>query len=144
MTFDIGLHEVCVRVGVRYVITKFSRMDSLPDFVTHGAPLHALRPRELHYYYSNEEWSSQLWTQFMQLRNKKKKFQGVNGVWTGDLAIPVQCSNLCCAMRPLMLGAGQLLVIYLFIFSGFLHNCIIKIVFTTARIILHLISFPQF
>ena len=39
MTFDIGLHEVCVRVGVRYVITKFSRMDSLPNFVTHGAPL---------------------------------------------------------------------------------------------------------
>ena len=39
MTFDIGLHEVCVRVGVRYVITKFSRMDSLPNFLTHGAPL---------------------------------------------------------------------------------------------------------
>ena len=38
MTFDIGLHEVCVRVGVRYVITKFSRMDSLPNFLTHGAP----------------------------------------------------------------------------------------------------------
>ena len=41
MTFDIGLHEVCVRVGVRYVITKFSRMDSLPNFLTHGAPLRA-------------------------------------------------------------------------------------------------------
>ena len=38
MTFDIGLHEVCVRVGLRYVITKFSRMDSLPNFLTHGAP----------------------------------------------------------------------------------------------------------
>ena len=38
MTFDIGLHEACVRVGVRYVITKFSRMDSLPNFLTHGAP----------------------------------------------------------------------------------------------------------
>ena len=25
--------------GVRYVITKFSRMDGLPNFVTHGAPL---------------------------------------------------------------------------------------------------------
>ena len=49
MTFDIGLHEVCVRVGVRYVITKFSRMDSLPNFVTHGAPLCALRARELRY-----------------------------------------------------------------------------------------------
>ena len=41
MTFDIGLHEVCVRVGVLYVITKFSRMDSLPNFLTHGAPLRA-------------------------------------------------------------------------------------------------------
>ena len=29
------------RAGVRYVITKFSRMDSLPNFVTHGAPLRA-------------------------------------------------------------------------------------------------------
>ena len=35
------LHEVCVRVGVRYVITKFSRMDSLPNFLTHGAALRA-------------------------------------------------------------------------------------------------------
>ena len=45
MTFNIGFHEVCVRVGeragVRYVITKFSRMDSLPNFLTHGAPLRA-------------------------------------------------------------------------------------------------------
>ena len=50
MTFDIGVHEVCVRVdgraGVRYIITKFSRMDSLPNFLTHGAPLRALRARE--------------------------------------------------------------------------------------------------
>ena len=48
MTFDIGLHEVCVRVGVLYVITKFSRMDSLPNFLTHGAPLRARE--ELRYY----------------------------------------------------------------------------------------------
>ena len=34
------------RAGVRYVMTKFSRMDSLPNFVTHGAPLRALRARE--------------------------------------------------------------------------------------------------
>ena len=42
MTFDIGLHEVCVRggrAGVRYAITKFSQLDSLPNFLTHGAPL---------------------------------------------------------------------------------------------------------
>ena len=41
LTFDIGLHEVCVRTGVRYVITKFSGMDGLPNFLTHGAPLRA-------------------------------------------------------------------------------------------------------
>ena len=41
MTFEIGLHEVCVRTGVRYVITKFSGMDGLPNFLTHGAPLRA-------------------------------------------------------------------------------------------------------
>ena len=45
MTVDIDLREVCVRVGgragVRYVIAKFSRMDSLPNFLTHGAPLRA-------------------------------------------------------------------------------------------------------
>ena len=29
------------RAGVRYVIIKFSRMDSLPNFLTHGAPLRA-------------------------------------------------------------------------------------------------------
>ena len=36
-------------MGVRYVITKFSQMDSLPNFVTHGAPLRALRARKLRY-----------------------------------------------------------------------------------------------
>ena len=34
------------RAGVRYVITKFSRMGSLPNFVTHGALLRALRARD--------------------------------------------------------------------------------------------------
>ena len=29
------------RAGVRYVITKFSGEDSLPNFLTHGAPLRA-------------------------------------------------------------------------------------------------------
>ena len=44
---------------------------------------------------SNEEWSSQLWTQFfMQLRKKpEKKIQDFNGIWTRDLAIPVRRSN---------------------------------------------------
>ena len=51
VTFDISLHEVCVRVGVRYVMmTKFSRMNSLPNFLTHGAPqARASRTRELRY-----------------------------------------------------------------------------------------------
>ena len=40
--FDISLHEVYVRAGVRYVITKLSRMDNLPNFLTHCAPLRAL------------------------------------------------------------------------------------------------------
>ena len=46
VTFDIGLHEVCVRVGGRTLrYNKCSRMDSLPNFVTHSAPLRALRAR---------------------------------------------------------------------------------------------------
>ena len=50
VTFEINLHEDCVRVGVRYVITKFSWMDSLPNFLTHGAPqARASRARELRY-----------------------------------------------------------------------------------------------
>ena len=32
-----------------HVITKFSRMGSLPHFLTHGAPLRAVRARELRY-----------------------------------------------------------------------------------------------
>ena len=47
VTFDISLHEVYVRAGVRYVITKLSRTDSLPNFLTHRAPLRALRAREI-------------------------------------------------------------------------------------------------
>ena len=38
-------------------------------------------------------WSSQLWTQFLQLRREPWKFQDFNGVWTRDLAIPVRRSN---------------------------------------------------
>ena len=52
---------------------------------------------------SNEEWSSQLWTQFMQLRKKpqkKKKNQDFNGIWTRDLVIPVRRSNQLSYMKP--------------------------------------------
>ena len=44
---------------------------------------------------SNEEWSSQLWTQLMQLRKKpeNKKNQDFNRIWTRDLLIQVRRSN---------------------------------------------------
>ena len=45
---------------------------------------------------SNEEWSSQLWTQFIQFRKKpekKKKNQDLNGIWTRGLAVLVRRSN---------------------------------------------------
>ena len=57
VTVDISLHEVCVRVGVLYVITKFSRMDDLPNFLTHGAPqARASRARELRYNDNNSSF----------------------------------------------------------------------------------------
>ena len=37
--------------------------------------------------------SSQLWTQFKQLRIEAFKSQDFNGVWTRDLTIPVRRSN---------------------------------------------------
>ena len=39
------------RLVYGHAITKFSRMGSLPHFLTHGAPLRALRARELRYYF---------------------------------------------------------------------------------------------
>ena len=42
---------------------------------------------------SERLWSSQLWTQFLQLRRDAWKIQNFNGVWTRDLAIPVRRSN---------------------------------------------------
>ena len=38
-------------------------------------------------------WSSQLGTQFLQLRREAWKIQDFNGVWTRDLAIPVRRSE---------------------------------------------------
>ena len=50
VTFDFSLHEACVRLGVRYIITKFSRMDSVPNFLTHGASQRrASRAREFRF-----------------------------------------------------------------------------------------------
>ena len=42
---------------------------------------------------SSELWSSQLWTQFKELRIEAWKSQDFNGVWTCDLAIAVWRSN---------------------------------------------------
>ena len=42
---------------------------------------------------SSKLWTSQLWTQFKQLRIEAWKSQGFNGVWNRDLAIPVRRSN---------------------------------------------------
>ena len=42
---------------------------------------------------SSKLWSSQLWTQFKQLRIEAWKSQDFNGVWTCDLAIPVRHSD---------------------------------------------------
>ena len=42
---------------------------------------------------SSKLWSSQLWTQFKQLRIEAWKSQDFNGVWTRDLAIPVRRSH---------------------------------------------------
>ena len=41
---------------------------------------------------SNKEWSSQFWTQFMQLRKKPKNYSDFSG-FNRDLAIPARCSN---------------------------------------------------
>ena len=43
------------------------------------------------------------------VKKPEKKIQDFYGVWTRDLAIPVRCSTNW-AMKPLMLGAGQLWV----------------------------------
>ena len=43
--------------------------------------------------FSSKLWSSQLWTQFKQLRIEAWKSQDFNRVWTSDLAILVQRSN---------------------------------------------------
>ena len=64
--------------GVRYVITKFSRMDSLPNFVTHGAPLRALRAREPRYNFTLDKsnHATSAW-QFGE-KNHVLKFETLN------------------------------------------------------------------
>ena len=43
---------------------------------------------------SNEEWSSQLWTQFMQLHKKPEKIQDISRIWTHDLVIQREREHL--------------------------------------------------
>ena len=69
---------------------------------------------------SNEEWSSQLWTQFMKLRKNLKKIQELNGIWTRDLAIPVRCSN---QLSYEATGVAWELVNYVFICSRERDEC---------------------
>ena len=92
-------------------------------------------------YFSNGEWSTQLWTQLMQLHKKpEKKIQDFNTIWTCGLAIPVQCSNqlsyeatdvgswsIMCLVRVShwyheVTGSNPVEVLYFF--SGFLSICI--------------------
>ena len=56
---------------------------------------------------SSKEWSSQLWTQFMQLRKRNLKktseFQRDLNQWPRDIGAKLTNE----AMKPLMLGAGN-------------------------------------
>ena len=62
------------------------------------------------YQLSYEEWSSQLWSQFLQLRKEAwKKFRTSTGLEPVTSRIPVRRSTNW-AMKPLTLGAGQLWV----------------------------------
>jgi len=58
-----------------HVITKFSRLGSLPHFLTHGAPLRALRARELRLYVSQvlvALWMCDMVFQLLPLKAKHK------------------------------------------------------------------------
>ena len=78
-------------------------MDSLPDFVTHGAPLRALRARELRYYYAqsrqlNQAFSENSWScsgmspaeQVQNAPHVVPRFRGVHAKHSGA-PIPKGC-----------------------------------------------------
>ena len=74
-------------------------------------------------------WSSQLWTQFKQLRMEAWKSQDFNGVWTRDLAIPVRRFN----------------PVEILTFSDFYMQLLkLRWNFITVMITAYLISNPQF
>ena len=60
-----------------HVITKFSRMGSLPHFLTHGAPLRSIRARELRYYASHSFTNEVNWSRALNLKlNSSISVQG--------------------------------------------------------------------
>ena len=126
MTFDIGLHEVCVRTGVRYVITKFSGMDSLPNFQIFLPMVlrcaRASRARELRYNHLDNHipiiiiiyniiYCLSLWTKCWERKPSNKLCISSFKLWRGSggrgVLIPHSPSfllwNVCC-LHPLTCG----------------------------------------
>ena len=56
VTFNISLHETYVTAGLHYAITKFSRMDGLPNFLSLRATLAHEAREELSYYMWTTDW----------------------------------------------------------------------------------------
>ena len=79
---------------------------------------------------SNEEWSSQLWSQFLQLRKEAwKKFRTSTGLE------PVTSRYRCDALQPLTLGAGPFWV-HMFpwkINSVCPSSCVVHVFLMTAK-----------
>ena len=77
--------DICYDFGTFYTSLNFYFLIVVPSATQHTKFLTSFILSKL--------WSSQLWTQFKQLRTETWKSQDLNGVWTCDLAIPVRRSN---------------------------------------------------
>ena len=75
-----------VRSVYGHVINQFSRMGSLPHFLTHGAPLCALRARELRYEHLAELFIPRGMTHWL-VRPSDVVLVGVEAFFTGHLSI---------------------------------------------------------
>ena len=62
--------------GVRYVITKFSRIDSLPNFLTHGAPLARFMCRSSAIKFESEEISRSITGDYCSKSDSKEEDRG--------------------------------------------------------------------
>ena len=95
--------------GVHYVITKFSRMDSLPSFVTHGAPLRTQSAREssamnsINWEVSEHVFVENLFTDHIFLcfsSHKQTKLRGLQHNYhvfiTGYVTLSLGCYMVCC------------------------------------------------